>query len=267
MPRRNFLLTLAYDGTDFQGWQRLPGAGRSVQGSVEEALAGLLGEAVELTGAGRTDAGAHAEGQGASFHSRTTLAPAAIKEALNGSFPGDLACLACREVDPRFHARFRAKAKVYRYRIRAAPDPDPFARRYSLHVPVPLDRAAMVECAAHLVGERDFRAFSNAKGEDTVRRIDEARIEEHAPFVDMLFVGPGFLYNQVRIMAAVVLEAGLGRLEPADLPALLAGRERRTVPGALGAFGLCLVEVRYGGAVPLAGPALSRSPSPRGSRR
>ena len=246
MARRNFLLVLAYDGTDFQGWQRLPGAGRSVQETVEAALSALLGEGIEVVGAGRTDAGVHAEGQAASFHSRTVLGPAAIAEGLSARFPRDVSCRSCREVDPRFHARFRARSKVYRYRLHVGPEQDAAARRTSLHVgPGPLDIGAMEAVGAELLGERDFRALSNAKGGDASRRLDKVRVEKRGEFLDLYFEGPGFLYNQVRVMAALLLEAGRGRLGPAEARAILESKDRRRAPGALGPYGLCLVEVRY----------------------
>jgi len=251
MPRRNFLLRLAYDGTDFLGWQRLPGtgsgAGRSVQGTVEACLGRVLGQGapVEVVGAGRTDAGVHAEGQAASFHAFTLLSCEKIGESLNAAFPPDLSCRDCLEVDGRFHARLHARAKVYRYRILNAPKTDAALRRISLHVPERLDLAAMAEAGASLAGERDFRALSNAKGSDTLRRLDEARIEEKDGFVDMLFVGPGFIYNQARVMAAFILEAGRGRMTAKRSAAILEGRDRSAAPGALPACGLCLLEVRY----------------------
>ncbi|MGA2545779.1 MAG: tRNA pseudouridine(38-40) synthase TruA [Rectinemataceae bacterium] len=245
MARRNFLIRLAYDGTDFLGWQRLPDAGRSVQAEVEAGLTRTVDAAIEVVGAGRTDAGVHAEGQAASFHAFTVLGCAALKDALNAAFPPDLACRDCVEVDSRFHARLHAKAKVYRYRLLASREGDPFLRRYSLHVPEKLDLGAMSAAAAALVGERDFRAVSNAKGEDTVRRVEEARVEASGRIVDLVFVGPGFIYNQVRVMAALLLEAGKGVIAPERVPAILAGRDRAAAPGALGPYGLCLVEVRY----------------------
>jgi tRNA pseudouridine38-40 synthase len=247
MPRRNFLVRLAYDGGDFLGWQRLPGAGRSVQGTVEACLGKALGQddPVEVVGAGRTDAGVHAEGQAASFHAFTSLTCAALKDALNAAFPPDIACRDCVEVDGRFHARLHAEAKVYRYRILNRREPDAALRRFSLHVPEKLDLAAMSAAAAALVGERDFRALSNAKGADTVRRLDEARVEAKDGIVDLVFVGPGFLYNQARIMAAFILEAGRGRMSAERSRAILEDRDRRAAPGALGPYGLCLVEVRY----------------------
>jgi tRNA pseudouridine38-40 synthase len=261
MPRRNFLLTLAYDGTDFHGWQRLsgakPGANRSVQGEVESTLAKVLGlasradgsPAIEIVGAGRTDAGVHAEGQGASFHAFTALSCEELKARLNDAFPSDLVCRACVEVDSRFHARLHAVSKTYRYRLLVAENAAPRIRRSSLYVPDALDLDAMRKAASSLVGERDFRALSNAKGEDTERRLDEVRIEAYDGLVDLVFVGPGFIYNQARVMAALLLEVGKGKIEPDRVSAIIAGRDRQAAPGALGAFGLCLVEVRYRGMV------------------
>jgi tRNA pseudouridine38-40 synthase len=246
MSRRNFLIVLAYDGGDFSGWQRLPGIGRSVQGSVEEALCKALGGAVEITGAGRTDAGVHAEGQAASFHAHSLLDCNAIRAALNSFLPGDIVCRSCVEVDPRFHARFRAKAKVYRYRLHVASENDPFIRRYSYHVSSPLDLGAMAAAGRELQGEHDFRAFTNAKDvADGQRRLDEVRVEANGDFVDLYFAGEGFLYNQVRIMAALLLEAGRGRMRQGETTVLLAGADRTRVPGALGPYALSLVEVRY----------------------
>jgi tRNA pseudouridine38-40 synthase len=249
MARRNFLLVLAYDGSDFRGWQRLGGGGRSVQGELERALSDLLGAPTEVVGAGRTDAGVHAEGQAASFHAFTALSCAELKAALNVRLPPDLACRACSEADARFHARLHARSKAYRYRLLASEDPDPFMERYSLRVGAALDLEAMRAAGRRLVGERDFRALSNAKGDDTVRRLDEVRVEARphpgGQVVDLVFVGPGFLYNQVRIMAGLLLEAGRGAARPERVDAILAGRDRSAAPGALAPRGLCLVEVLY----------------------
>lgn len=246
MPRRNFLALFAYDGTDFSGWQRLPGK-RSVQGEIESRLGPIVGEgeSLEIVGASRTDAGVHAEGQAASFHSRTALSPEEIAEALNRSFPPDLACRSCREVDPRFHARYRAKSKLYRYRLHRG-KAEPSARRYSLQVGESLDLKAMRAAAALLEGEHDFGAFTNERSPERPRRLlTSARVEEEGEFVDLYFEGPGFLYNQVRIMAACLLEVGRGRLKAGALSAALASGDRSSLPGALGPFGLCLLEVRY----------------------
>ncbi len=246
MPRRNFLLTLAYDGSDFEGWQRGGSGQRTAQAELESALGALLGEAIEVTGASRTDAGVHAEGQAASFHSRTSLAPLRLVTELNRRLPPDLSCRSCHEVDPRFHARYRAKGKLYRYRLHVAAIPDVFSRRYSLHLGTGLDLKAMREAAAAFAGSHDFQAFTNAKHpDDSTRRIDAVTVEASGDFVDLFFKGEAFLYNQVRIMAGAIVEAGKGSLEPRAISEALSAGKRASMPGALGPFGLCLMEVYY----------------------
>ncbi|MDA8425215.1 MAG: tRNA pseudouridine(38-40) synthase TruA [Treponema sp.] len=259
MPRRNFLLRLAYDGSGFSGWQRQPEPFRTVQAEVEASLSRVLGEAIEVTGAGRTDAGVHAEAQGASFHSRTALSCEAIAEALGRELPPDIACTECREVDPRFHARFRAKSKTYRYRFilaaaggeaagaPAADRPGALAgRRAAFVVAAPLDLGAMAAAAALFVGEHDFRAFTNAEeAGDRRRKIDDARVHAAGDRIDFVVTARGFLTNQVRIMASAVLEAGRGRLGAGEIRRLLEGAERSSAPGMLPPQGLCLVDVRF----------------------
>ncbi len=251
MARRNFLLTLAYDGSLFMGWQRLPeSAGRSVQAELERALSELLGARIEVVGAGRTDAGVHAEGQAASFHAFTPLACAEIEAGLGRLLPGDLRCLSCVEADARFHARLHARSKTYRYRLFISEESDAETERASLRVSPPLDLEAMRRVGKALVGERDFRALSNARGGDTARRLDEVRVEARpyrgGELAELYFVGPGFLYNQVRIMASLLVEAGRGKADERDAASILAGAAGPRRFGALPSRGLCLVEVRYG---------------------
>ncbi|HUX36554.1 MAG TPA: tRNA pseudouridine(38-40) synthase TruA [Rectinemataceae bacterium] len=245
MPRRNYLMRLAYDGRAYEGWQRLPDGKPSIQALVEKTLSSVLGEPVEVTGASRTDRGVHAEGQAASFHSRSPKPLPAILADLDRELPPDIVVKRIDEVDPRFHARFRAKSKLYRYRFHVGERPDPFLRPYSHHVRGPLDLVAMREAALLLVGEHDFAAFTNAKDAETRRSLDAIRVEEGEGLVDVFFEGKSFLYNQVRIMAAALLAAGEGRLSAAAIREALGKGDRRSLPGALGAWGLCLMEVRY----------------------
>ena len=239
-------LVVAYDGTAFKGWQRLPGKARTVQGFLEAALGRVLGEAVEASGAGRTDAGVHAEGQVASVPTRSGKSLERILRSLDGDLPPDLAVLSAVDAEPRFHARYRATGKLYRYRLQLGARPDPFAARYALRVTDALDRGAMRSVAAALVGRRDFSAFTNAKGDKSAtRELRAVRVVERGDFLDLEFEGDGFLRNQARIMAGALVEAGLGRLEPAGVAALLADGVRAGAPGALDAKGLCLVKVFY----------------------
>ena len=244
---RNILIILAYDGTGYHGWQRLPRAGRAIQGIVEESLARVLDEPVDIIGAGRTDAGVHAEGQAANFHFDGNIPAEELPERLNAALPGDIACRSAREVPERFHARYWAVFKTYRYRLLADPIRDPFARRFSLHVPDPLDVPAMEAAAAEFIGTRDFSAFANHKGNKKgfERTLESVRVSRNGPFVDILFTANGFLYNQARIMAQTLIEAGLGRLGPREVRAILAGKDRSVAPGAAPPQGLCLAHVEF----------------------
>jgi tRNA pseudouridine38-40 synthase len=242
-----YKLTLSYDGTDFKGWQRLPGKGRSVQEILERALSRVLGEEILVAGAGRTDAGVHALGQVASFHTASKRPPAALLADLNACLPADIAALSCAAADPRFHARHLAKAKLYRYRVLNAPIRDPHSRRVSLHVEAPLDLDAMRAAAAVLLGRHNFQSFTNLKekGKSYERDIDSIQIERQGDFLDLLFKADGFLHNQVRIMAGALIEAGLGRRNSADIQKILDVRDRALAPGAAPAAGLCLMAVEY----------------------
>lgn len=244
---RNVLLVVAYDGTDFSGWQRLGGGARTVQKTLEDALASVLGHPVNVIGAGRTDAGVHADGQAANFHTGSRLSAEAIAERLDAALPRDLSVVEARDAQAEFHARYRAVAKTYSYRFHDGGRRDPFSARYSLRVPGRLDEAAIRAALSALPGERDFSAFSNAKDDARgfVRNLSSAGADRRGDEVEVWFRADGFLYNQARIMAACALEAGLGRLAAAGVRAMLESRDRAAAPGALGAFGLRLRSVEY----------------------
>lgn len=244
---RNILLVLAYDGTDFSGWQRLGGGARTVQKTLEDALSGMFGERINVIGSGRTDAGVHADGQAANFWTRSDLSPAVMSCRLNEILPTDLACISARETVSAFHARFRALSKTYAYRFHDGPHPDPFERRWSLHVSTRLDEHAIASALAVLPGEHDFSALSNAKDDARgfVRNLISTSVKRYGDLVELSFTADGFLYNQVRVMAACALEAGRGQLDACTLSAITKSKDRSLAPGALGAYGLRLVGVGY----------------------
>ncbi|MCX7023247.1 MAG: tRNA pseudouridine(38-40) synthase TruA [Spirochaetes bacterium] len=245
---RTFKLTLAYDGSAFKGWQRLPGKARTVQGTVEAALARIVAHEVEIAGSGRTDSGVHADGQVASVRLRTSLAPERLRLRLNAELSDDAVCLAFEEADPRFHARYHAIGKTYRYLVRDAPLRDPFTARYAHHVPARLDLDAMRAAGEVLVGKHDFSSFTNLKpGEKSFEReLRSVAVDRSGDIVGIVFTADGFLYNQARIMAGALIEAGLGRLSPGRLREILDARDRSLAPGAAPAHGLRLESVRYG---------------------
>ena len=243
---RNLRLDLCYDGTRYRGWQRLPGVENTLQGKLEATLSRILGAPIELTGSGRTDAGVHAEHQVANFHCESALPAEEILSRLRRYLPEDIGIYSCREVSPRFHARFNAKEKTYLYRIWNAPDPCVFQRKYVAVVEESLDIPAMERAAALLVGEHDFSAFcGNPKmKKSTVRFLRSVEIRREGAELQLRFTGNGFLYNMARILTGTLIEVGRGQRAPESIPALFGGK--RAQAGFLAPpQGLCLQEVFY----------------------
>ena len=243
---RNLRLVLCYDGTRYRGWQRLPGKAETIQGKLETTLSRILGEEIEISGSGRTDAGVHARGQVANFHCESTMAAPEILENLRRYLPEDIGIYSCRDVSPRFHARLNAKEKTYLYRIWNSSVPCVFDRRFVTIVPEELDLRAMEEAAGLLCGEHDFSAFcGNAKmKKSTVRFLREIRIEPVDNELRLYFTGNGFLHNMVRILVGALIEVGRRQRSADSIPELFGGR--RAEAGFLApAQGLCLEEVMY----------------------
>ncbi len=243
---RNLRLDICYDGTRYRGWQRLPGKGDTIQGKLETTLSRILGEPIEISGSGRTDAGVHARGQVANFHCESNMGAQEILENLRRYLPEDIGIYSCRDVSPRFHARLNAKEKTYRYRIWNSDSPCVFDRRYVTVLPEALDIPAMEEAAGHLLGQHDFSAFcGNAKmKKSTVRYIRSLEIKPVGEEVQITVTGNGFLHNMVRILVGTLIEVGRGERSADSIPALFGGK--RAEAGFLApAQGLCLMEVFY----------------------
>ena len=243
---RNIRLDICYDGTRYKGWQRLPGVDNTIQGKLETALSRILGDAVEVSGSGRTDAGVHAKGQVANFHCESAMGCDQILAQLRQYLPEDIGILDCREAAPRFHARLNAREKTYCYRIWNSDAPCVFERRYVWALPERLDLSAMEEAAALLVGERDFSAFcGNPKmKKSTVRRISSIGITRYGEEIQIAFTGDGFLYNMVRILVGTLVEVGRGVRAPRSVQQLF-GAKRSEAGFLAPAQGLCLEEVFY----------------------
>ncbi len=243
---RTLRLEMCYDGTRYKGWQRLPGVENTIQGKLEGALSRILEEEIEISGSGRTDAGAHALGQVVSFHTESAMPCGALLLQLRRYLPEDLGIYSCEEASPRFHARLNAKTKTYRYRVWNSEMPCVFDRRYVYILPETLDVDAMRQAAAYFIGEHDFSAFcANKKTKkSTVRRIDGIEIARAGEEVQFSFTGNGFLYNMVRIMVGTLLEVGTGKRDAHSIPALF-GAKRAQAGYLVPAQGLCLMEVTY----------------------
>ena len=243
---RNLRLDICYDGTRYRGWQRLAGEENTIQGKLEQALSRILEEPVEITGSGRTDAGAHALGQVANFHCSSDLSCGQILSQLRRYLPEDIGIYSCQEVPDRFHARLNAVSKTYRYRIWNSELPCVLERRYVYRYPARLDLAAMCRAAEYFVGEHDFSAFCANRNfkKSTVRRIDSFRIERCGNEIQFTVTGNGFLYNMVRIMVGTLLEVGSGARSADEIGALF-GKKRDNAGVLVPAQGLCLMEVTY----------------------
>ena len=243
---RNLRLDICYDGTRYRGWQRLSGVENTIQGKLEQTLSRILGEEIEISGSGRTDAGAHAMGQVANFHCESQMPPDEILSQLRRYLPEDIGIYSCREVSGRFHARLNAKTKTYRYRVWNSDQPCVFQRRFVTVLPEKLDLPAMERAAAYLLGEHDFSAFCAAKSKkkSTVRRIDAISITREGEELRFDVTGNGFLYNMVRILVGTLIEVGLGKRSPDSIPGLFGG-SRAEAGMLMPSQGLCLMEVTY----------------------
>ena len=243
---RNLRLDICYDGTRYRGWQRLSGVDNTIQGKLETALSRILGEPIEISGSGRTDAGVHARGQVANFHCESDMPAPQILEELRRYLPEDIGIYSCKDCSPRFHARLNAKEKTYCYRIWNSENPCVFDRRYVAVMPEKLDVDAMKQAAEMLTGEHDFSAFcGNPKfKKTTVRYIRAIDIRRQGDEIQLSFTGNGFLHNMVRILVGTLIEVGRGERDARSIPELFGGK--RSDAGFLApAQGLCLMEVMY----------------------
>lgn len=247
---RSILLTLAYEGTGYAGWQVQPGR-RTVQGELEHALAAITGEPNRVIGSGRTDAGVHALGQAAAFQTSSTLAPEVFQRALNALLPRDIAVLQAAEVAPGFHPIRDAIKKRYRYVVRDGPVRDVFARRHSWHYRQRLDADAMGRAAAHLVGTHDFSSFETAGAPrpDSIRTISDISVRRSSSsYRDQIILeveADGFLYNMVRAIVGTLVEVGRNARDEAWVADVLAAADRRAAGPTAPPQGLFLMWVRY----------------------
>jgi tRNA pseudouridine38-40 synthase len=260
----NFKVTLAYDGTDFVGWQR-QASGTSIQGLLEDALADLDGRAVTVIGAGRTDAGVHALGQVAAFSLQRAIAPDAVLRAVNARLPEAIRVVAAEQAPPGFHARFGARAKTYRYRIWNGAVMSPFERRYAWHVAGALDIDAMARAARAVEGRHDFAAFQAAGSETqtTEREVFSSRViaglkpcatefsssgaglQACGRLIEYEITGDGFLRHMVRTIVGTLVEIGRGRRSAESMAGTIRSCDRAAAGATAPPGGLFLVAVSY----------------------
>lgn len=239
-------LTVAYDGTNYHGWQIQKNA-LSVEEVLTNALCDLLGEEIELAGASRTDAGVHAMGNVAVFDTKTKIPPDKIAAAVNQRLPEDIRVMESKEVDVTFHPRYCVSRKTYEYRITNAKIQLPTKRLYSYFVYIPLDMERMEQTAQYFIGEHDFGGFCSAGSQvkTTVRKIYDIKVFQNGEDIKIQVTGNGFLYNMVRIIAGTLVEVGMGRREPDRVRLAIETADRSLAGPTAPAHGLTLMKIEY----------------------
>ena len=242
----NIKVVLEYDGSNFAGWQQQAN-GRTVEAELKRALRSITGKDHVVYGAGRTDAGAHAEGQVATFHTDGRISPRRLLGALNARLPEDVAVLSAEEVADDFHARYSARWRRYRYRYLDRPSRAALERGRCWHVRGPLDVAAMAKAARALAGKHDWTSYCSASepARDRVREMRSAMVRRRGDFVELELVAEGFLRGLVRSIAGALAEVGRGERPPEWVGQVLHARDRRQAPRTAPAGGLTLMEVIY----------------------
>ncbi|MCD8039494.1 MAG: tRNA pseudouridine(38-40) synthase TruA [Lachnospiraceae bacterium] len=243
---KRVMLRVAYDGTNYHGWQLQPNVA-TIESELNEALSGLFREEIRVIGASRTDTGVHALGNIAVFDTNTRMPAEKIAYALNQRLPEDIRVRESVEVEPDFHPRRRSCKKTYEYKILNCEFPQPVYRLYSHFTYARLDVEKMRRAASYLVGEHDFKSFCsvNTVAETTVRTIYDISVVKAGDIISIRVTGSGFLYNMVRIIAGTLIEAGRGRIAPDDMESILKALDRTQAGPTAPACGLTLVEYEY----------------------
>ena len=243
---RTYKLTISYDGSRYQGWQRQATTDNTIQFVLEYSIGKMVGYRVEVDGSGRTDAGVHARGQVASVKLSKLYDVDEMREALNRYLPEDILIVDVELVKNGFHARKSAKGKKYEYYVDCREKPDGFSRRYCYHYPEKLDIEAMRSAVPYLVGVKNFISFTDDSDcKDPVRKIMNIKIVSNGEKVRITYYGTGFLYHMVRILTGTLLEIGTGKREASMLPVVIAAEDRSLAGFLAPARGLFLRKVYY----------------------
>lgn len=243
---KRVMLTVAYDGTNYHGWQLQPNV-ITVESVLNETLSGLLKENIKVIGASRTDTGVHALGNIAVFDTESRIPGEKFAYALNQRLPEDIKIQKSQEVAQDFHPRHCDSRKTYEYRILNCEFPQPVHRLYSYFTYVSLDVERMQRAASYLVGEHDFKSFCsvNTVAETTVRTIYDLQVIKENEFIRIRVTGSGFLYNMVRIIAGTLMEVGRGNMEPDDIPRIIDALDRTKAGPTAPACGLTMIQYEF----------------------
>ncbi|MBR4605525.1 MAG: tRNA pseudouridine(38-40) synthase TruA [Lachnospiraceae bacterium] len=243
----NYKMVIQYDGSRFYGWEHQPGQEMTIQGKLESVLSLMVGEPVEVIGAGRTDAGVHAKGMVANAKFTTEKGVDEIRDYMNQYLPDDICIREVRIAADGFHSRYKAQGKTYQYTCYVGETKPVFDRKY-VHVLEKMpDVDAMKEAASHLMGTHDFASFcGNPKmKKSTVRMVDRIDIEKSGDYLRLTYHGSGFLQYMVRILTGTLLEVGFGQRSPQSIPELIEAKNRSLAGPTAPAKGLCLLKVDY----------------------
>ena len=243
---RNIRLIIEYDGKDFNGWQKQPNK-LNIQGEIERAIKDITGEEVELIASGRTDAGVHALGQVANFKTNSSIPVEKFPIALNTKLKRSVRILEAREVEERFHSRYNCKRKTYRYVINNSENGTAIYRNLEYNFSIGLNVEDMDKASKYFIGEHDFKGFkaSGTSSKSSVRIIYEAKVYKEGNRVNIELTGNGFLYNMVRIIAGTLVEVGIGKILPEEIPQIIQSKDRTKAGKTLPPNGLYLVNVEY----------------------
>ncbi len=240
----NIKLTIAYDGTNYSGWQRLPDK-KTVQGEIEKALSRIADKEILISGASRTDAGVHAKGQVANFDYSGRLPLPRLKNSLNSLLPEDIYISKLEKAGKTFSARFSAKQKTYRYTVRQNKERDVFLNNYNTNCSFKLDIKKMREAVKYLTGTKDFRVFSaDEERVKTIRTLKSIKITKKKDMVYLDFTARSFLRRQVRMLSGFLIRIGGGRLDPKITKEIFKGTTGIS-PVVAPAKGLCLIKIKY----------------------
>ena len=247
MERKNYKLSIAYDGTRFLGWEHQPNTDMTIQGKLENVLSRMTGEETEVIGSGRTDAGVHARNMTANVHMTTSMTEEEIRDYLNEYLPDDICVKDVRICSDRFHSRYNALGKTYRYTCYIGALKPVFDRKYVWKLDEVPDVEKMRRAASYLIGTHDFASFcGNPKmKKSTVRKVDRIDIVSKGSYLTFTYHGSGFLQYMVRILTGTLIEVGLGKRTPESMADLIEAKDRRLAGPTAPACGLTMLGADY----------------------
>ncbi|MBP3463939.1 MAG: tRNA pseudouridine(38-40) synthase TruA [Clostridia bacterium] len=243
---RNIKLIIEYDGKGFNGWQKQPNK-LNIQGEIEKAIQEITGEEVDLIASGRTDAGVHSIGQTANFKTNSKIPIEKFSKAINSRLKKSIVIKSAEEVDEKFHSRYSVKSKTYRYIINNSENGTAIYRGLEYHVPMKLDYEKMNKALKYFIGEHDFKGFkaSGTSSKSSIRTIFNGEVKKEGERIIIEITGNGFLYNMVRIIAGTLVDVGIGKIKPEEIPDIIESKDRKKAGKTLPPQGLYLLKVEY----------------------